>query len=350
MKILHVITRANLGGAQTVVLSLANAICNQHQVIVAGEEEGPMWDLLDPRIEKVRIKEIVREISFKNDIIAYFKLKKLYHRVHPDVIHLHSSKAGALGRLAFPSRKIVYSVHGFDSIRLAYRKFLFVEKLLKNRCKAIVLASDYDKQNIIREGISSKLHIVYNGLNEPVIEPGLFIEGVERFEKKVLCIARISPQKRFDSFVELARLLPEYAFIWIGAEANYEYEKLQNLFVLEAIPNANRYIQLADIFVLPSNYEGVPIAIVAAISYGIPIVSSNVGGISEIVRNNQNGFTLPNNNLLFAQKISYILRNDDVCRLYSLKARQIFSESLTISKMVEGYMNIYNSDLACCER
>lgn len=340
MKILHVITRSDLGGAQTVVISLANFMCKEHEIIVAAGEDGPMWNILDEKIKKIKIKEIVRQISPLNDIKAFLKLRRLYNKEKPDVIHLHSSKVGILGRLAFPSKKIVYSVHGFDSIRLAYRQFLPIEKALRNRCKAIVLASNYDKKNLIKEGIVEELHVVYNGIHLPKNESGIFIEGLDKYEKVVMCIARISPQKRFESYIEIAKSLPQYAFVWIGADKEYA-DLPQNLFCLIGFPNAKRFLQLADIFVLPTNYEGVPIVIIDALSYGKPIVSSNVGGISEIVLSGKNGYVIDNDNNIFVEKIQYILENKNIYHSFSKESVDIFNNKLIIDKMVEGYTEIY---------
>lgn len=340
MKILHVITRSDLGGAQSVVINLANSMCMEHEIIVVAGEDGPMWEALNPKVRKIKIKEIIRSVSPIKDLKAFYKLKKLYTSIQPDVIHLHSSKIGVLGRLAFPKEKIVYSVHGFDSIRLAYRKFLPLERLLKNRCKAIVLASNYDKQNIIREGIKDNLYIIYNGVSTPKPETELFLEGIDQYDKVVMCIARISPQKRFESYIEIAKLLPQYAFVWIGAEKEY-IDLPNNVFCLQGIPNAKKYIQLADIFVLPTNYEGIPIVILDALSYGKPVISSDVGGISEIVLNNQNGYVLENENIIFAEKINYILGNDDIYKEFSRRSSEIFHSNLTIEKMIDSYLSIY---------
>jgi glycosyltransferase involved in cell wall biosynthesis len=155
-----------------------------------------------------------------------------------------------------------------------------------------------------------------------------------------MCIARISPQKRFESYIEIAKLLPKYAFVWIGADTEYD-DLPNNVFCLRGLPNAKRYIQLADIFVLPTNYEGVPIVVIDALSYGKPVVSSNVGGISEIVINNQNGFVVENENAIFAEKINYILGNDNVYQEFAKKSLEIFYSNLTIKKMVDDYSKIY---------
>lgn len=344
MKILHVITRSDLGGAQTVVINLANSMCGDHEITVVAGEDGPMWEALDNRVRKIKVEEIVRQVSIKKDLTALLKLHKINKELNPDVIHLHSSKIGVLGRLAFPKKKIVYSVHGFDSIRIAHRKFLPLEKLLKNRCKAIVLASDYDKQNIMKEGIVKKLHIIYNGAYTPKPILNLSIIGLDKYKKTVMCIARISPQKRFETYVAVAKLLPDYAFVWIGAEKIYK-DLPDNLFCLQGMPNAKKYIQLADIFFLPTNYEGVPIVIIDALSYGKPVISSDVGGISEIVLNDENGYVLNNDEKMFAAKIKYVLENENVYQKFSDKSNEIFQNNLTVNEMVTQYLKIYQLNI-----
>jgi glycosyltransferase involved in cell wall biosynthesis len=205
-----------------------------------------------------------------------------------------------------------------------------------------VLASDYDKQNIIREGIKNNLHVIHNGINVPTIERNLSIPGTENYKKIVLCIARISPQKRFESYIKIAELLPQYAFVWIGADKDYK-DLPSNVICLKGFPNASKYIQVADLFVLPSNYEGIPIVVIDALSYAKPVVSSNVGGISEIVINEENGFVLDNKDSDFVDKIEYILENNSIYKSFCNSSSRIFYENLTIEKMVEKYLYVYEN-------
>ena len=97
-----------------------------------------------------------------------------------------------------------------------------------------------------------------------------------------------------------------------------------------------------DLFVLPSDYEGLPIVIIEAMSCGKPIVSSNVGGIGEIVYNGENGYVVNNNSIDFAKKIEYILKDDAIYSRFSARSLAIFNEKLTVDKMVGEYKKIYN--------
>ncbi|MBO7323299.1 MAG: glycosyltransferase, partial [Bacteroidales bacterium] len=105
---------------------------------------------------------------------------------------------------------------------------------------------------------------------------------------------------------------------------------------------AAMYCSLADIFMLPSEYEGLPIVIIEAMSFGKPVVASNVGGISELVHNDVNGYTLKNDAAVFAEKIDYILENPQVYDKMSQSSKELYNEHFTVDKMVDGYMEKYN--------
>lgn len=346
MKILQVITRSELGGAQTVVVQLANRLSDEHEVVlVAGEGDGKMWEMVSPRVTCVRSRYLQRALSPVQDFRAAIELRRIYREHKPDIVHLHSSKAGTLGRLVFPRKRVVYTVHGFDSIRLAFRKFLPVERLLQRACSAIVGVSGYDENNLRSEGITRNVTTVRNGIYKPDVEGVERLEVFSRHPKNVLCIARMQPPKEPKLFIETARLLPQYGFIWIGNQESVEHlgDIPSNCHFLGNMVNAGAYCAQADLFMLPSNYEGLPMVIIEAMSCGRPVVASDVGGVSEIVRNGINGYTLLNRAELFAEKIEEILSNDDLYKRMSKSALEIFESELTIDRMVEGYMSVYNT-------
>lgn len=344
MIILQVITLCNLGGAQSVVVNLANSLCREHEVIVAaGEGDGKMWSLLASFIKQEKIASLHRALSPINEIKTLFALKSLYRKYKPDIIHLHSSKVGILGRIVFPKSRIVYTVHGFDSIRVVYRKYLPIERVLQTRCRSIVGVSEYDGRNLLKEGITHNVCVIYNGVPIPhKLEDDPF-KQMKEYTYKVLCIARLFPPKRVDLFLKVATLLPQYAFIWIGNQHAYTEEHPSNVFFMGSLPNAGAYNEYADVFMLPSDYEGLPMTIIEAMSLGKPVVASNVGGISEIVVNGENGYTVENTPEEFVEKLQYILEKPNVYNIFLRKALGFYQEILTMNKMVDSYMRIYNS-------
>lgn len=343
MKILQIITLSELGGAQTVVANLSNALVRNHEVIVAaGEGDGKLFDLLDKNIAYEHLPNLIRKLSPIDEIKAILQLRALYKKYNPDIIHLHSSKAGTLGRLAFPAKKIIYTVHGFDSIRLAYRKFLPFEKILQYRASAIVGVSQYDAKNLVSEGITHNVSYVYNGIFQPI---GLYQDPFNNIDKRsgiVLCIARVSPQKRLDLFIDVARKLPNYSFVWIGNQEEPNISSPENVTFMGNIPNAGAYIAHADIFMLPSNYEGLPMVIIESLGSGIPVVASNVGGISELL-DGSNGMALENNADLMADAISQILSlsKENKKNLHDAALRT-FKNQFTVDNMTAGYLQLYN--------
>lgn len=346
MRIFHIITLSSVGGAQSVVVNLANAQVEKNEVWIISSNSQEAWKALKPEVKVIGIKQLKRAISLLDIIVG---LKLIYYRVkyRPDIIHLHSSKMGALGRLVFSSRKTLYTVHGFDSIRVANRFFLSIEKLLRNKCAKIVGVSLYDKKNLIAEGIRKNVTYVYNGINDKSIvdieqiDAGIRerIEGIRKhYGKVIMSIARDDKQKKIDLFLEMAKLMPECAFIWIGN--NNDHQKSDNVYLLGQIPLAHQLLEYADVFVLPSNYEGLPMSIIEALSFGKPVVASNVGGITELL-DGENGFAVENNVDEMVEKIHYVLEVPERYEKMRLHARQTYLEKFTVKHMIDGYERIY---------
>ena len=345
MRILFVITRSELGGAQSVVAQLANTLSSNNEVaVVAGEGDGKLWEILDERVRMIRCKTLQRAVAPLRDLRTIVELRRIYRHYRPDIIHLHCSKAGALGRIAFPRQRVIYTVHGFDSIRLAFRRFIYVERLLQHRTRAIVAVSDYDKQNIVNEGIKHNVKTIHNGLSQPTTSickehRQLFA----RYDKTVLTIARLSSPKRPDLFIETARMMPDCGFIWIGNIESIETlgELPPNCHFLGNITGAGAYCELADVFMLASDYEGLPMVIIEALSHGCPVVASDVGGVSEIVDNGENGYVVRNHSEEFASKIRHILSNAARYRRFCRAAHERYTSSLTVEHMTERYSELY---------
>lgn len=348
MIILQVITCSNLGGAQTVVAILANELqAKGHEVVVAaGEGDGKIFGLLDKRIKTERLAHLKRAISPKDEFRAMAELRKLYGKYKPDVVHLHSSKAAMLGRFVFPRKKIVYTVHGFDSIRTAHRKLLPIEKFMQRRCSAIVGVSNYDIAGMRAEGITRNVCMIHNGIARPQQQDLERPKGWPRqdsFDKTVLCIARVSPPKDPLLFIGVAKALPNYAFVWIGNKEEVPYEMPENVFFLGNISNASRYCRFADLFMLPSWYEGLPMSILEAMSYGLPVVASNVGGIGEVVENGRNGFCVENKVEAFKDAILQTLEDEEKYKQMSQNAKNTYERGFTAEAMVGKYEDIYKS-------
>ncbi|MGP1593878.1 MAG: glycosyltransferase [Treponema sp.] len=350
MKILHIITNTELGGAQTVCISLANmAVKEGHRVAVASMPGGYLWEHLDKQVIPLTIRSMIKPISFCADFKCYCELKKAITGFDPDIIHLHSSKAGTLGRLAGRTHRdrIVYTVHGFDSIRLKHRLFLPLERLLQKRCGAIVAVSCYDEKHLRQEKITHRVQTIRNGIAKPQKQHDSPFHLNGR-KKIVMTIARISPQKRFESFLTVALhpSMQNYLFVWVGGSATETLEELTakhtippNVLLLGDYPNAAGLLHYCDIFVLFSNYEGLPMTIIEAMAQKKAVVASNVGGISELV-DETNGM-LVHTDAEAVTALDVLLHNDTKLTCMGQASYEKYTRLFTLDTMWEQYRTLY---------
>lgn len=350
MKILHIITNTELGGAQKVCIDLCrSAAADGNSVAVASMDGGFLWKQLPPEVKQFKLKNMVKPIKPQKDFKVFFELKTVVKQYRPDIIHLHSSKAGVLGRLvAFPHcRRVVYTVHGFDSIRLKHRIFLPFEKILQHFCGAIVGVSDYDNKNLRNEKIKKNVSTVYNGIDEKtVVQAPQF--PVKTDKKIIMTIARISPPKKIQMFLDVAERLPEYQFVWFGGSPEYSVNELpkvykipENAVLLGDVPNASSYMHFCNLFVLFSNFEGLPMTIIEAMSQKKAIVASNVGGIHELV-DDSNGCLIENNVDSACNAIKKILEEAELRKSMEEQSYEKFENNFTLEKMWTGYKEIYH--------
>ncbi|WP_439581089.1 glycosyltransferase [Dyadobacter bucti] len=353
MKILHVITLAELGGAQSVLLNLVKeSVRAGDEVMVASSSNGELWNILPREVQKAKIPSLKRKISLYHDLKVIYELRHVNRAYKPDVIHLHSSKIGILGRIAFPARKIIYTIHGFDSIRLAFRKFLYLERLLQFRSRYIVGVSNYDLKNMVEEGIRHHVSCIYNGISDSYGKfPEPQTDSFTRIKTKilaeqsfrVLCIARLSPPKNFRLFCQVAEEMKSYPvhFFWIGNKQEVP-DTPANVHCLGQVEDAHLLLKYADLFMLPTNFEGMPISIIEALCYSVPVTASNVGGISEML-NGQNGMALENTVEAFVFAIRHYMNDPNALESAKANARATYEQHFTVKSMFSAYQELYHS-------
>lgn len=345
LKIFQIITVSEYGGAQSVVANIAQRLCEDHDIYIFYGGNGEAWSHLDKRVNLISLGKARKQVSPKDLLWA---IKLLYYKMkyRPDIVHLHSSKMGALGRVLFNKFKVVYTVHGFDSIRKAFRKFLIIEKCLKNRASCIVGVSKYDVLCLNEEGIRNNTELVYNGIidhsKDSFSASKDILKQLENIKKEyphiVMCISRISKQKKFDLFLDIARQKPKLAFVWIGNK-EIIHDLPNNVYCMGESHSAHQFLKFADIFILPSNYEGLPISLLEALSYGVPVIASAVGGIPEVL-NGKNGYAVENKAEEFILRIDKILSAENYSELAQM-ARSSYLENFTIEKMINKYLSIF---------
>lgn len=383
-KILYIITQSELGGAQKNVLDLARELKDKYQVIAAigFSGDGSLFDrLTEAKIPVIKLKYLRRSAANPLiDLLGLCEIRRLLKKERPDVLHLHSSKAGVLGSLAtccLPKIKVVYSVHGavFEASfsPLARKFFLWLEKLTARFKDKIICVSANDKKLWLKYQAApdDKLVVIHNGLdlNKNLLTKDrareeLFNQSASLFEaakgsgpdlKIVGTIANFYPEKGLPYFIEAANSLineqkiKNTIFTIIGEglerpllEETIKAHGLEKSFILAGnINNASQLLPALDIFVLPSVKEGLPYTILEAMAAGSPIVASYVGGIPELIKNEENGWlVLPRNAAMLAAKITSLLQNPALADKFAQAAKQKIQE-FSLDKMVAATEKTY---------
>lgn len=326
-KILRIINRFNLGGITYNVSYLSKYLPAEYETHLIGgpEEEGEESSLYIPEslgLNPVIVEELKRSINPFSDYFAYKKIKRIIKEFKPDIVHTHASKAGAIGRLAAASCKvpvIVHTFHGhvFKGYFSGFKTSVFkaIERYLSKKSSAIVAISEIQKKELTQE------YKVCNAAKTHVIKLGFDLqkfttnkeEKRKNFREKYLLqddelalviIGRLAPIKNHYLFIDAIEHLTKNstkkikAFIVGDGETRNElinYIKEKDL-SFATQPNANslftftswiREVDVAlagsDLVCLTSKNEGTPVSLIEAQAAGKFIITTNVGGIKDIL-------------------------------------------------------------------
>ncbi len=308
MKILYLITKSEAGGAQTYVYQLAKYFSEHNQVAIMSDGKGWLYE----QSKKLRVNFYKNEY-FSNSINpisvikAMIKINKIVKEFNPDLIHCNSSTASFLGRLVVHNRvPTIFTAHGWGfNIGVPWwqkQLAIFGEKLASHYCSVVICVSNFVKELAIKYKITdtNKLTVIYNGVE--IREKSTDID-----DKKIRLVfaGRLAEPKRPMLLLRAINNLPdnikdkfEVSIIGDGQkrkelECYISDNKINNVKLLGQLPRDGVLDALAksDVLVFLSKYEGFPYVILEAMSFGLPVISSNVGGIKEIV-NDSCGFLL----------------------------------------------------------
>ena len=286
-RILYIV-EAMGGGVFTYIVDLANELVNKYDMYIAYavRKQTPKnyKDYFDKRIHLIEVKNFGRAINPTKDIAAFFEVKKIAAEVKPDVIHLHSSKAGAIGRVAFDGKiPMFYTPHGYSFLMencnpTKRRVFKLIESVCAKRNCTTLSCSVGEHQETLK--LTKNAAYVNNGINMEELQ-----EIVDQTEKvthpfTVFTLGRICYQKNPTLFNTIAESLPDVRFVWIGDGELWEELKSKNIEISGWVDRitAIKYAVNADVFLLPSRWEGLPISLLESMYMRKVCVVSNVIG------------------------------------------------------------------------
>jgi glycosyltransferase involved in cell wall biosynthesis len=308
-----------------------------------------------------------REVSV-HDVGATLALRRLLCRLQPDIVHSHSSKAGALARLCRGPWKQVYTPHAVytlnPTLSAAKRRFYGgIERWLGNHCSDAVIAVSSDEAEHLRElGLAhSRIRTVANGVTPRDLLPrGLarVCLGVREDAFVIGFVGRFDFQKGVDRLVRIARDLFQrhgdaLQIIAIGSgdfaqAAGAEADNLpSSLCVVGHLDDACRYFSAFDLLALPSRYEGFPYVCIEAVMAQVPIVATRVGGVAQFIAGYRVGAMVANTDdpAEFAEAISRLVESPAMYEQKRVNCERAI-EHFTTDAMVDRTFAVYRDVLA----
>jgi glycosyltransferase involved in cell wall biosynthesis len=328
VRVLRVIARLNMGGPALHVAYLSSGLAERgyETTLVAGslaEGEGSMSYVAEELgIDVVPLPLLHREIAPLRDLRAAFRLAKLIRRVRPQILHTHTAKAGAVGRVAALLARgarppiVVHTFHGhvlrgyFGPIRT--RIFRLLERRLARVSTALIAVSPEVRDDLVELGVAprEKFHVVRLGieLDRRVAENGDEREQTRRLmgippERFVVgWIGRMTAVKRTDDVLHAFRQLQAdgvdacLCLVGDGADRDTVERRAHELGVMRRClflgyqDDVAPFYAAFDAFLLPSASEGTPVTAIEALASGRPVVATRVGGLPDVVRDGLDGF------------------------------------------------------------
>ena len=308
-KILYIVESFG-SGVFTFLVDLINKLDNEYEIVIAyGERKETLKNFKDYFSNKVRfikVENFVRSINVKKDFKALKEVKEIIKNEKPDIIHLHSSKAGVIGRLAINAKKVkmFYNPHGFSFLKLDDSKakrtiYWLIEKIMTiiNR-KCIIIGCSQGEYEEARK-LSKKSICINNGINIEKLndETKELNERVIDFKKIKICTSgRIGNQKNPVMFNEIAKKFPNIEFTWIGdgMQKNKLTSPNINITGWKSRKEVLRILNDNDIFILTSLWEGLSISLLEAMYMRKVCIVSNVIGNRDVIQDGVNGYVADN--------------------------------------------------------
>lgn len=256
---------------------------------------------------------MIRKIGF-HDFKAVLELRKEIIKYKPDIVYAHSSKAGAIARIANIGlkNKCIYNPHGWSfNMQCSNKKrFLYrnIEKVLSHFSDKIICISDAEKDSALKNSIckENKLEVIYNGIDIDLIESQQFVLtrqmlNIPEDAFVVGMVGRVTKQKSPDIFIRVAKcvkkVIPNSYFIIVGNGEmeseiiNYakENDLFDNLLITGWVKNPLDYVNLFDVATLLSRWEGFGLVLPEYMIMNKPIIASRVDAIPNIIKNKENG-------------------------------------------------------------
>lgn len=380
IKVLRIINRFNIGGPTYNATFLTRFLGQEFETrLIGGLPEVGEADSLhivkEYDVEPIILAEMQRNPNIFSDIQAFWKLRKVIKEFRPDIVHTHASKAGALGRLAAFTAGvpvIVHTYHGhvFHSYFGSFKTKVFktIERFLASRTTGIIAISALQKEEIgtiHRICSPQKIEIIPLGFDLTKFQQNLPEKRTETRSKyrleegevAVAIVGRLAPIKNHTLFLDACEIALEQGirktrFFIVGngelfieiktriAELNSRFD---GCFVMTSwIKDIATFNAGMDLICLTSNNEGTPVSLIEAQACGVPVLSTDVGGVKDILLEGETGFIVSAGNVeLFAEKLVHLINNEEIRKKMSKNGWNFVRDKFHYKRLVHDMEKYY---------
>jgi len=369
VKVLRIITRMNVGGPAVQISNLMRGLDSKKfdHKLITGYCEHDEADYLEANAKDIsvdRIKGLGRSINLLSDVLCVFRIMKIIREFKPDIVHTHTAKAGVIGRLASVlsghQSKRIHTFHGhvlygyFSPIKT--KLYIYIEKVLSIFTHLFLSVGSKVRDELIKGGIGNpdKYIVIPPGVEKPMIfdrEAAANKLGIPTNPLYCLFLGRVTRIKRPDRLIEVATILKsknvDVRFLIVGD--GDLFQDSQDSAIKLNLPftflgwqhDLSALFSVANILVMTSDNEGTPLSIVQAQLSGIPVVSTNVGSVGEVMLDGVSGFLTNLDAKLIAEKIQFLVDNPKK-RVQMGAAGSIYaSERFSPNRLVTDHEQIY---------
>jgi glycosyltransferase involved in cell wall biosynthesis/CDP-glycerol glycerophosphotransferase (TagB/SpsB family) len=341
LEILHV--SGCMGGVETYLQLLASHNdANKLKLSFVLPEPCELEKYATENAMPVSIVPMKRAIAPWSDLRAIVALRRIVRRYAPDIVHLHSSKAGLVGRLACLGLKckVVYTPHAYFHLAkqgLARQLFAQAERVLDRLSRSTTLGTSPSEQRRAIEDIGcppSRVEYILNGVDAAPLHQ----RGAAHARAGVVMVARVSAQKNIPMYLDVVRRLRDTTDVpcYLIGVGHYENDWTQllhmlraaglskdDLHIVEWLPRSHMLDLLAsaEVAVLTSRYESFGYVLAEANCLGVPVVGTDVDGIRDVIRHGRNGYLVPPDDAeAMADRIALLLKRPDIWAATSVAA------------------------------
>ncbi|CAB4829108.1 MAG: glycosyltransferase [Actinobacteria bacterium] len=373
IRVMQIIARMNVGGPAVIVADLMRGIDKQvfDQRLLTGfcaAGEADYLDQVATDIKAQKINGLGRSISPLQDLKSFLLLLRLIRKFKPNIIHTHTAKAGVLGRIAgliaYPRALRIHTFHGhllngyFNTHKT--KLVIITERLLAQWTHLLLAVGNQVREDLlkVRIGTEDKFKVSLPGLPFPVCTPRLKARellGLEQDKTYLVFVGRLTGIKRPDRLIALGRELKarkSNAEILIAGEGGL-FASTQEISRKELLPlkflgwrnDVDLILSASDVAILCSDNEGIPLTLIQAAMVGLPIVSTNVGSVRDIVIDGKTGILTSPHTEAFVQEVMMLLNDEKEWHRLGDAGRCHAEAVFSLSGMIDAHSAIYTQML-----